>query len=140
MPRGKVKWFNDAKGFGFIEQEEGSDIFVHYTAITMEGFKTLSENQIVDFEVVDGPRGPQAANVVLVEGEEVEREEKEEEEEVAEKEEEEEVAEKEDEEEVVEKEEEEEVAEKEDEEEVEEVVEKEEEEEVVEKEDEEEEK
>lgn len=89
MPRGKVKWFNDAKGFGFIEQEEGSDIFVHYTAITMEGFKTLSENQVVDFEVVEGPRGPQAANVVLVEGAEVEREEKEEEE-VAEKEEEEE--------------------------------------------------
>jgi len=123
MPRGKVKWFNDAKGFGFIEQEEGSDIFVHYTAITMEGFKTLSENQVVDFEVVEGPRGPQAANVVAVEGEVAEKEEeeeveeKEEEEEVAEKEEEEEVEEKEEEEEVEEKEEEEEVAEKEEEEE-----------------------
>ena len=75
MPRGKVKWFNDAKGFGFIEQEEGSDIFVHYTAITMEGFKTLSENQVVDFEVVEGPRGPQAANVVPAEGEVAEKEE-----------------------------------------------------------------
>jgi len=81
MPRGKVKWFNDAKGFGFIEQEEGSDIFVHYTAINMEGFKTLSENQVVDFEVVEGPRGPQAANVVPVEGEEIVEKEKEEEEE-----------------------------------------------------------
>ncbi len=115
MSRGKVKWFNDAKGFGFIEQEEGSDIFVHYTAITMEGFKTLSENQVVEFEVVEGPRGPQAANVVAVEGEVAEKEEEEEvvekEEEVAE--EEEEVAEKEEEEEVAEKEEEEEVAEKE---------------------------
>ena len=69
MPRGKVKWFNDAKGFGFIEQEEGSDIFVHYTAINMEGFKTLTENQVVEFEVVEGPRGPQAANVVPVEEE-----------------------------------------------------------------------
>ena len=93
MPRGKVKWFNDAKGFGFIEQEEGSDIFVHYTAINMEGFKTLSENQVVDFEVVEGPRGPQAANVVPAEGEVAEKEEEvkevEEEEEVKEEEEEE---------------------------------------------------
>ena len=69
MPRGKVKWFNDAKGYGFIEQESGSDIFVHYTAITMEGFKTLAENQTVEYEVVEGPRGPQAANVSAVEGE-----------------------------------------------------------------------
>ena len=69
MPRGKVKWFNDAKGYGFIEQESGSDIFVHYTAITMEGFKTLAENQAVEYEVVEGPRGPQAANVAVVEGE-----------------------------------------------------------------------
>ncbi|HUU28469.1 MAG TPA: cold-shock protein [archaeon] len=67
MPRGKVKWFNDAKGFGFIEPEEGADVFVHYSAITMEGFKTLSENQLVEFEIVDGPRGPQAANVTPVE-------------------------------------------------------------------------
>ncbi len=67
MPRGKVKWFNDAKGYGFIEQESGSDIFVHYTAITMEGFKTLAENQTVEYEVVEGPRGPQAANVSAAE-------------------------------------------------------------------------
>ena len=66
MPRGKVKWFNDAKGYGFIEQESGSDIFVHYTAISMEGFKTLAENQTVDYEVVEGSRGPQAANVMVV--------------------------------------------------------------------------
>ncbi len=66
MPRGKVKWFNDAKGFGFIEPEEGADVFVHYSAIVMEGFKTLSENQQVEFEIVDGPRGPQAANVTPI--------------------------------------------------------------------------
>ena len=66
MPRGKVKWFNDAKGYGFIEQESGSDIFVHYTAISMEGFKTLAENQTVEYEVVEGSRGPQAANVSVV--------------------------------------------------------------------------
>ncbi len=63
MPRGKVKWFNDAKGFGFIQPEDGPDVFVHYSAIEMDGFKTLSENQSVQFEVVEGPRGPQAANV-----------------------------------------------------------------------------
>lgn len=68
MPRGKVKWFNDAKGYGFIEQESGSDIFVHYTAITMDGFKTLAENQTVEYEVVEGSRGPQAANVSVVQG------------------------------------------------------------------------
>jgi cold shock protein len=72
MARGKVKWFNDAKGYGFIEQESGSDIFVHFSAITMDGFKTLAENQAVEFEVVDGTRGPQAANVSAVEGEAVE--------------------------------------------------------------------
>ena len=66
MPRGKVKWFNDAKGYGFIEQESGSDIFVHYTAISMDGFKTLAENQVVDYEVVEGSRGPQAANVTVI--------------------------------------------------------------------------
>jgi CspA family cold shock protein len=71
MPRGKVKWFNDAKGYGFIEQESGSDIFVHYTAITMDGFKTLAENQTVDYEVVEGSRGPQAANVSVIQGAEV---------------------------------------------------------------------
>jgi cold shock protein len=68
MPRGKVKWFNDAKGYGFIEQESGSDLFVHFTAITMDGFKTLTENQAVEYEVVEGPRGPQAANVSAAEG------------------------------------------------------------------------
>ena len=63
MPLGKVKWFNDAKGYGFIETAEGKDIFVHYSAIEKEGFKTLSEGQQVSFEVVDGAKGPQAANV-----------------------------------------------------------------------------
>jgi len=64
MPTGRVKWFNDAKGYGFIETPEGKDIFVHYTAIVKDGFKTLSEGQTVQFEVVDGAKGPQAANVV----------------------------------------------------------------------------
>ena len=64
MPSGKVKWFNDAKGYGFIETNEGKDIFVHYSAIVKEGFKTLAEGQAVDFEIVDGAKGPQAANVM----------------------------------------------------------------------------
>lgn len=64
MQEGKVKWFNDAKGYGFIETAEGKDIFVHYTAIQKDGFKTLSEGQAVQFEIVDGAKGPQAANVV----------------------------------------------------------------------------
>ncbi len=63
MQTGKVKWFNDAKGYGFIESAEGKDIFVHYSAIQKDGFKTLSEGQDVTFEVVDGAKGPQAANV-----------------------------------------------------------------------------
>lgn len=63
---GTVKWFNSEKGWGFIEREGGSDIFVHYTAITMEGFKTLAEGQQVEFTVEEGPKGPQAANVTLV--------------------------------------------------------------------------
>lgn len=60
---GKVKWFNAEKGFGFIERESGDDVFVHFTAIQGEGFKTLEEGQEVDFEIVEGNRGPQAANV-----------------------------------------------------------------------------
>lgn len=64
MNTGKVKWFNTEKGFGFIEVEGGNDVFVHYSAITGEGFKTLEEGQSVSFEIVEGNRGPQAANVV----------------------------------------------------------------------------
>ena len=62
--KGKVKWFNDAKGFGFIEQEGGLDVFVHYSAIQMDGFKTLKQGQDVEFEVNEGSKGPQAANVM----------------------------------------------------------------------------
>ena len=61
---GKVKWFNAEKGYGFIEREEGGDVFVHFSAIQADGFKTLEEGQAVDFDVVEGPRGEQAANVV----------------------------------------------------------------------------
>jgi CspA family cold shock protein len=64
MQRGKVKWFDNEKGYGFIEAEGGSDVFVHFTAIQGEGFKTLEEGQEVSFEIVQGDRGPQAANVV----------------------------------------------------------------------------
>ncbi|SFB04848.1 cold-shock DNA-binding protein family [Lentibacillus halodurans] len=60
---GKVKWFNAEKGFGFIEREEGDDVFVHFSAINAEGFKTLEDGQDVEFEIVEGNRGPQAANV-----------------------------------------------------------------------------
>jgi CspA family cold shock protein len=63
MATGTVKWFNDQKGFGFISQESGSDVFVHFSSIQGAGFKTLSEGQVVEFDVVDGPKGPQAANV-----------------------------------------------------------------------------
>ncbi len=62
--QGKVKWFNPDKGYGFIETEEGGDVFVHFSAIQSEGFKTLEEGQTVEFEVVEGERGKQAANVV----------------------------------------------------------------------------
>ncbi len=64
--QGKVKWFNPEKGYGFIEVEEGKDVFVHYSEIQEEGFKTLEEGQDVEFEIVEGNRGPQAANVVKV--------------------------------------------------------------------------
>jgi len=65
MSKGKVKWFNDAKGYGFIEQESGGeDVFVHFSAIQMEGFKTLSEGQQVEFEVETGDKGLHAANVM----------------------------------------------------------------------------
>jgi CspA family cold shock protein len=60
---GRVKWFNDAKGYGFIAREDGPDVFVHYTAIQGEGFKSLSEGQQVEFEIVEGPKGLQASNV-----------------------------------------------------------------------------
>ncbi len=61
---GKVKWFSSEKGFGFIEREDGGDVFVHFSAISDEGFKTLAEGQTVEFDVVEGQRGPQASNVV----------------------------------------------------------------------------
>ena len=64
--QGRVKWFNPEKGYGFIEVEDGKDVFVHYSEIQEEGFKTLEEGQDVEFEIVDGNRGPQAANVVKV--------------------------------------------------------------------------
>jgi CspA family cold shock protein len=61
--QGRVKWFNQEKGYGFIECDEGGDVFVHYSAIQEEGFKTLAEGQRVEFDVVEGARGPQASNV-----------------------------------------------------------------------------
>ncbi|MBU1205406.1 MAG: cold shock domain-containing protein [Pseudomonadota bacterium] len=63
---GRVKWFNDSKGYGFIEQEGGRDIFVHYTAIQGDGFKSLAEGQKVEFEITEGAKGPQATQVVKV--------------------------------------------------------------------------
>ncbi|AOZ93259.1 cold shock domain-containing protein [Paenibacillus crassostreae] len=62
--QGKVKWFNAEKGYGFLETTEGGDVFVHFSAIQTDGFKSLDEGQEVEFDVVDGARGPQAANVV----------------------------------------------------------------------------
>ncbi len=64
--KGKIKWFSDAKGYGFIEREEGEDVFVHFTAIVGEGFRTLAEGQEVEFDVVQGKKGPQAENVTIV--------------------------------------------------------------------------
>ena len=63
MAEGTVKWFNDAKGFGFIEQDGGNDVFVHHTAIKADGFKSLQEGARVSFEIVDGPKGPAAEDV-----------------------------------------------------------------------------
>ena len=66
MPEGKVKWLNEQKGFGFIEKDEGGDVFVHHSAIQASGFKTLAEGQRVSFDVVQGPKGPAAANVKAI--------------------------------------------------------------------------
>ncbi|HUV05007.1 MAG TPA: cold-shock protein [Armatimonadota bacterium] len=66
MAIGRIKWFNDAKGYGFIEMDGGMDVFVHYSAITMEGYKSLSQGQQVEFEVVEGPKGLQATSVLLI--------------------------------------------------------------------------
>jgi CspA family cold shock protein len=63
MATGKVKWFNDAKGYGFIAREDGPDVFVHHTAIMADGFRSLSEGQSVEFDITEGPKGLQAANV-----------------------------------------------------------------------------
>jgi len=63
MTKGTVKWFNESKGFGFLSREDGDDVFVHHTSIEGEGFKSLREGQEVEFEVQDGPKGPQAVNV-----------------------------------------------------------------------------
>ncbi|MSS62539.1 cold shock domain-containing protein [Velocimicrobium porci] len=62
--KGTVKWFNAKKGFGFISDEEGKDVFVHFSALQMDGFKVLNENEEVEFDIIDGEKGPQAANVV----------------------------------------------------------------------------
>ena len=66
MVKGTVKWFNEKKGFGFLAREDGDDVFVHYSAIESAGFKSLQEGQEVEFEVQDGPKGPQAVNVKAV--------------------------------------------------------------------------
>jgi CspA family cold shock protein len=66
--RGTVKWFSDEKGYGFISQEGGEDVFVHYTSISGEGYRSLTQGQTVEFDITDGPKGPQAANVRAAEG------------------------------------------------------------------------
>lgn len=66
MAKGKVKWFNNQKGYGFITRDDGKDVFVHYSAITGDGYKTLNEGQEVEFEVTQGPKGEQATNVKRV--------------------------------------------------------------------------
>ncbi|ARD49501.1 cold-shock protein [Sporosarcina sp. P37] len=69
MHQGKVKWFSSDKGYGFIEADDGEDVFVHFTGIATDGFKTLAEGQTVSFEVIEGNRGPQAANVSALDDE-----------------------------------------------------------------------
>jgi len=64
--KGTVKWFNDKKGYGFIENEDGSDVFVHFSAVQSAGYKSLNEGQRVEYDVVDGPRGQQASNVQMI--------------------------------------------------------------------------
>src|SRR5207302_3127573 len=66
--KGNVKWFNNSKGYGFIGRDDGPDVFVHYSAITGDGYRTLQEGDMVDFEIVQGPKGPQAANVAKAAG------------------------------------------------------------------------
>ena len=66
MPTGTVKWFNDAKGYGFIERDDGEDVFVHYSSISGEGYRTLGEGTVVEFDIEEDSKGPRAANVVII--------------------------------------------------------------------------